>query len=81
MSRMRGNSSSRLREDHRDRLDLGDGCDAPGIAGVDDVALIDEAKSDAARDRSFDRRIAELHLRIVDGADVRLYQRFLLRDE
>jgi len=38
----------RFRKNDRNGLYLGDGCDAPGIAGVDDVALVYQAKSNPA---------------------------------
>ena len=60
----------RLGEDDGDRLQLRDRDDAGLLAGVDEIALVDEAEADAARDRRADRRVVELRLRGVDRGGV-----------
>ena len=56
----------RLGEDHGDRLQLRDRDDPGLLPGVDEIALVDEAESRAARDRGADGRIVELRPRGVD---------------
>ena len=60
-------------------MNFGDRRDAAGIPGVYDVALVHEAKSDAAGDGCPDRGVAKLDARIIDRADIRFDERFLLR--
>src|SRR4029078_7904925 len=50
-------------------------------AGVHYVALREEPEADAPGDRRVDSGVAELHLRVVDGALVALDLRLLLLDE
>ena len=67
-------------EDHRDRLDLGDGHDAGLRRGIDDVADIDLPQPDDAGDRRLDGGVIELGLRVLDQRGVGLDLRRQLRD-
>ena len=53
-------------EDHRDRLDLGDGHDAGLCRGIDDIADIDLPEPDDTGDRRLDGGVIELGLRVFD---------------
>ena len=54
------------REDHGDRLELGDHDDAVGVAGLDHVALIDLPEPNASADRCDDVAIGDLELGICN---------------
>ena len=67
-------------EDHRDRLDLGDGHDAGLGRGIDDVADVDLAQPGDAGDRRLDGGVIELGLRVLDRAVSACDLRRQLRD-
>ena len=67
-------------EDHRDRLDLGDGHDAGLRRGIDDIADIDLPEPDDTGDRRLDGGVIELGLRVLDQRRVGLNLRRQLRD-
>ncbi len=71
----------RNREQHRDRLQLGDHHHARRVAGVDDVPGVHQAQARDTRDRGGDLRVDELQLRVVDVGGVLLGGRFVLRDQ
>ena len=68
-------------EDHRDRLDLGDGDDAGLRGGIDDVADIDLAQPDDAGDRRLDGGVIELGLGVGNRGVIGLDLRGQLRDQ
>ncbi len=73
-----GNIVFRQCEHHADRLQLGDDDDAGGIAGLDDVARIDQAQADAAGGRRGDVAIDQLQFLRIDRGLVDLDLRLVL---
>src|SRR5882672_7187696 len=64
----------------RDWLQLSDSDQGIGIAGMDDVAGIDQPQSDSAGYRSSDMSVSELQLGIVHLSLIELQRAFVLMD-
>ena len=77
----RGEQVLRDGVEHGDRLELRDDDDAVSVAGVHDVAGIDQPQTEAAADRRADARISKLQPRVVDLTDIHADRAFVLAHE
>ncbi len=71
----------RNREDHGDRLQLRDHCQAGEIGGMHDIAGVDHAQPDAARDRRDDAAIGQLQPGTLDLSLIGLDRTLALLDQ
>ena len=69
------------REEHTDRVNLGDHQHPVGVGGMDDVSGVHQAQTYASRDRRGDMAVHHVDLRSIDHPLVRLHDPFVLLDE